>query len=356
MTDRNDLKTFYFIILCIILLGIFSAVEKVSRKPKVYIVPNQKIEKQTYDYVPQFVIFSFDGAKSIDIWKETRKFANEMTAIGKPLKYTYFINTAYFLTDENKTIYTGPHKNPGTTNIGISDGIEDIRQRIKQINLAKEEGHEIASHTVGHFSGRSWSKEEWTQEFNSFKDILFGLDKIYPNDNLPKLNLTPNDIIGFRAPYLDISPGLYESLHDDHVAYDSSEVSQDNGWPTKDENGMWHFPLGVTRLNPESNSIIAMDYNIYARQTSALNQIHKGTTAWHQMYNDTLYGYENYFNSNYSGNHAPVLIGHHFENWNDNVYWYAMKEFAYEVCGKPQVVCTSFKDVVDYLNNRVDKP
>src|ERR1700759_2357249 len=41
---------------------------------------------------PQFVVLAFDGSKSLGMWQETRKFAKDMTAAGKPVKFTYFIN------------------------------------------------------------------------------------------------------------------------------------------------------------------------------------------------------------------------------------------------------------------------
>ena len=93
-----------------------------------------------------------------------------------------------------------------------------------------------------------------------------------------------------------------------------------------------------------------MDYNEYLVQTNAKDILKKGTTAWNTAFNQILAADENYFNKNYSGNRSPVIIGNHFSLWNDGLYWESMKAFAQKVCGQPDVRCTTFSNLVDYLN------
>ena len=89
---------------------------------------------------PQYVVFAFDGSKSLPMWDETRQFADDMTN-GKyapspspnnqnptpekmPLKFTYFINSDYYLADENKRNYTDPEiPDSGRVNVVGSSAI-----------------------------------------------------------------------------------------------------------------------------------------------------------------------------------------------------------------------------------------
>ena len=44
------------------------------------------------------------------------------------------------------------------------------------------------------------------------------------------------------------------------------------------------------------------------------------------------------------------MIAGHFAKWNDGVYWEAMKAFASEVCGRADVRCVSYRELVNYMN------
>jgi hypothetical protein len=352
LMNKNDLKTISSVILCLVLLGLASALREIRISfgpgaPKKEIVVEQPTR---LTYVPQFVLISYDGSKAIDLWRDLHTFKEELKGQGKNIKYTFFINTAYFLTEDTRKFYLPPREVPGHTNIGISEGVEDIRERIQEINTAVASGDEIAPHTTGHHSGLGWSKEEWETEMSSFDGILFGLDDLYPDANLPKLNLKPQDIIGFRAPYLDKSDGLYEMLHANRrYRYDTSEIGTKDAWPTKDEMGLWHIPLGILFIGPQKTPVLAMDYNLYVRDSSAKDKLKKGTDAWNRAHDEILAAWLEYFNRNYEKNRAPVLMGYHYGQWNDGLYWEVMKEFAREVCGKPQVNCGTFRDLVNYM-------
>ena len=94
-----------------------------------------------------------------------------------------------------------------------------------------------------------------------------------------------------------------------------------------------------------------MDYNIWTRQSNDKELAIKGTELWNSYFNDVVGAYMNYFKTSYDGNRNPVVITNHFSKWNDGVYWEAMKAFAENVCGLPQVRCVTFSDVVNYLNS-----
>ncbi len=341
---KCKLTIVHLILFCIVLFGIIAIV--LYKRPTPAPTPPPS-------YIPQFVLISFDGSKSIDIWKDIRALKDEMKASGTPIHVTQFINTAYFLTGATRDQYEGPGQERGQTNIGVSDGIEDIRARINAINNAVLDGDEIAVHTTGHFSGLRWQKEDWIQELASFNPILFGLNTMYRDARLPSIQLKPADIIGFRAPYLDRNANLYSVLHElPHFSYDSSEVGDSVSWPKKDARGLWHIPLGTIEYGAQKSRVLAMDYNIYFRDSQAQDTIKTGTPEWQRVYTDTLNGFLGYFTRNYHGTRAPVLVGYHFQKWNDGVYWEALKAFAHQVCGQKEVKCGTFKELVSYLNTQ----
>jgi hypothetical protein len=103
-------------------------------------------------------------------------------------------------------------------------------------------------------------------------------------------------------------------------------------------------------MDADKKPIASMDYNIWSHQSNAKDLAAKGTTLWNSYLKETKDAYMSYFLSNYNGNRAPVSIANHFSKWNDGVYWEAMKDFAKEVCGLPQVRCATFKELVEYLN------
>jgi peptidoglycan/xylan/chitin deacetylase (PgdA/CDA1 family) len=290
--------------------------------------------------IPQFVLLSFDGSKSITMLNKTRDFAKKMATENKPLHFTYFINAAYFLSKENADLYQPPLQPKGTSAIGFSTRAKDIPLRVQGFVDAVKEGHEIGSHTVGHWNGANWSYDDWKQEFTSFNTILSSIN------SFPAIS----NIVGFRAPELGVNDNLYKTLKDFHFTYDASGVGLSKSWPKKDAYGIWHIPLGVIHLGAKRLYSIPMDYNLWMLQSAGKEEAKKGTPLWNSYKKDVLDSYLEYFNSNYSSTRAPIVIGNHFSQWNDGVYFEAMKSFAEEVCGKPSVRCVTFKELVNYLN------
>jgi peptidoglycan/xylan/chitin deacetylase (PgdA/CDA1 family) len=303
---------------------------------------------------PQFIVLSFDGSRSLEMWQSSRKFAQKMKEEGKPLHFTYFISGVYFLTPENASTYLAPRRVPGTSDIGFADSKEDIIERIKQMNGAISEGHEIGSHANGHFAGGVWTPDEWKQEFNEFNKLVFDWKKnnqLENAENIEELHLQPKEVIGFRAPLLSYNDALFKELPEMNFKYDSSTlVASPSAWPIKNEQGTWLIPLDQIPLAGTKGQTIAMDYNFYMSQSRARDIARRGTPTWQRFYKQMYDSYLNDFQRHYEGTRSPVIIGHHFSTWNDGVYWQAMQDFAEEVCGKPEVYCVNFKDLVEYLD------
>jgi hypothetical protein len=292
----------------------------------------------------QFVLFAFDGSKNNAFWQESRDFAKTVKkGDGKPaLKFSYFVNPSYYLSDAKKSAYCGPRVSCGQSAIGFGGTDADIAERIRQTAAAFAEGHAIESHAVGHYDGTAWSEAEWTKEFDAFNKLFFTNP-----DGSERAALNPikvAGIIGFRAPQLGQGPGLYATLKAKGFRYDTSKINSTNYWPEK-LGGVWNFPLASLVLKNSGKRTLSMDYNHYMAHSKA--QPDGGNAEKYRA--DVVQTYMQYFNANYAGNRAPIHIGHHFSKWNGGAYWSAMKDFAVAVCSKPDVVCGTYRDLVTYM-------
>jgi hypothetical protein len=303
---------------------------------------------------PQFVVMAFDGSRSFTMWENTLNFSEQMTARGYPVHFTYFLSGVYFLNWHKASSYHPPLKSAGTSLIGFADSNLDIEKRVVYVNRAIADGNEIGSHANGHFDGSLWTYKDWQQELDEFNKLIFSIPQ--NNDVSPEdagrytINLRPEQVVGFRAPELGNNQNLYSALSDQSYKYDTSKAaSKPSDWPAKLPNGLWEFPLAKIQYATTTSSLLSMDYNFYFKQSGAKDVAKKGDALWQTFYNDTYTSYINYFNSNYDNDRAPVFIGSHFSEWNDGVYWEAMRDFAQEVCSKPEVRCVTFSELMQYM-------
>lgn len=312
------------------------------------LVIGPKVKYQVSSSTPQFVLFSFDGSKSVNMLNDTLDFERTMSLNGKPLHFTYFINAAYFLTPDNAKLYQAPGQSAGISNINFSSTTADIAVRIRTFNTAYNLGNEIGSHTVGHFDGSRWSYDDWKKEFVSFDVLMRNVQE----NNLPTPIDSPvflDSIKGFRAPDLGVNDNLYKVLSEFHFTYDTSGVARVDTWPRKDSYGIWHIPLAEITVG-KGHQVLSMDYNFFKLQSNVKEKAVKGTPLWDTFFDQMFNAYTDYFNTNYNGNRAPIIIAGHFSKWNDGVYWEVMKKFADSVCGRPEVKCVTYKELVDYLD------
>ncbi len=290
---------------------------------------------------PQFVVFAFDGSKSLSMWEESRSFARQMNEAGTKFHFTYLINPIYLLTEsEALEQYQPPRYAKGNSAIGYSENLSDAVERRKQITLAQKEGNEIASHAVGHWSGSDWTYEEWKSELIQFDAILHSVPTV-----------SKKSVVGFRAPQLGQNENLFTALNELGYEYDTSLVGFAKDLP-KAHNGLWEFPVATIIFGKDERPVLSMDYSIYMHQTGAKSIAWRGTELWDSLYEDTMIAYKRYFEENYNGNHAPVYIAHHFSKWNDGVYWQVMQDFAKEVCSKPNVQCVTYGELAKYLDSK----
>ncbi|HEX7675483.1 MAG TPA: hypothetical protein VF412_15005 [Bdellovibrio sp.] len=325
-----------------------------SAKPPANPAPPSKVKRP-----PQYVMIGFDGGLNLPHWQEMRDFSKAMKRAKKPVAFTYFVSGVYFLSHNNKHIYAAPKHTPGYSLIGFAeDKPEIISDRVDMMNGAFVEGAEIASNANGHFdaSEDKWNADDWSSELKQYDDLLFGAffnNKAQPNP----MNKYPHgyafdskEIVGFRAPNLGITPDLYPELKAYGYKYDISSTGEPMFWPRKDANGIWRFQVPSIELAGTAKKVLSMDYNFYEAQSKGVDDLANREVYRKQM----LDSYMNYFNNNYYGNRTPVFIGHHFALYNGGAYWDAVKDFATQVCGKPEVKCVTYKQYAMWIDSLKD--
>jgi peptidoglycan/xylan/chitin deacetylase (PgdA/CDA1 family) len=299
------------------------------------------------DRPPQFVAMAFDNCTENERWQELSDFAGEMNRSGNPLHFTFFVSGVNFLTEATRKIYEAPGHPRGASRIDFGGTAADIERRVGYINNLARQGHEIASHAVGHFSGKGWSAGDWTKEFHSYRDVLANVAANNKLGSDVKLAFPLSQVIGFRAPYLDSSPGLYTVLKDNGFRYDTSSENPSDAWPSK-TGGIWRFNLARLKIHEQRKTTLSMDYNFFVSQAhGAIDR------SRHDFFREqTLQTYLDYFKANYAGNRAPLNIGHHFFDYQEGAYKEALKSFARTVCGLPEVRCVTYTELADFMDKQ----
>jgi hypothetical protein len=296
---------------------------------------------------PQFVALAFDNCTELTAWTDVDRFTDDMASKHKTVNFTFFISGVNLLASAVKNKYQGPHHDRGKANIDFGGSPDDVQRRVALMNRMDSKGSEIASHAVGHFdanptSGTKWTQADWSDEFDAFDDLKANVAN---NNNLPSTVKLPMTMRGFRAPYLSTTPGLYDELESRGFRYDTSSDGDATAWPKKTD-GTWRFNLANLTIHGTSTRTLSMDYNFYVRQSNA-TEIPARAAEFQQQMLDT---YVDYFRSNYSGNRAPLHIGHHFQAYQGGVYNQALRTFAELVCGLPEVRCVTYSALADFMD------
>jgi peptidoglycan/xylan/chitin deacetylase (PgdA/CDA1 family) len=307
--------------------------------------PAGPVERAAVERPPQFVAIAFDNCTELERWQDWTDFAAELNRDAQRIRFTFFVSGINLLANANRTLYQGPGQPRGISRINFGGSSEDVRRRVSFMNALHRDGHEIASHAVGHFDGRSWPQASWAAEFDSFDELMRNVARNNALSESESFAFTPKDIVGFRAPYLSHSPGLYATLARRGYRYDTSGVMQANAWPEK-RDGIWRFNLASIRLAGSGRATLSMDYNFFVAQSGVAPVARLREAFRRQM----LDSYLSYFRANYAGNRAPIHIGHHFSDYQNGAYRDALKGFARAVCGLPEVRCVTYKALADFMD------
>ncbi len=296
---------------------------------------------------PQFVVLSWDGAG-----EDSQKLFSHFRKVGR--KYdatmTYFLSGVYLLPEEKATLYDPPQHSAGRSDIGFND-TQGIRDTVRQLRGAWQEGNEVGTHFNGHFCGKdggvgNWSVAEWKSEISQAKSFVKNWKT---NAGLKAEQPLPFDyekeLIGARTPCLEGRTNFVRAASELGFRYDTSGIS-DQIWPKK-ELGLWDLSLQMVPVPGRAFETIAMDYNFMVNQSGTA----KGDPAFHEYWGNQMRdGLLQAFKRAYHGNRAPLIIGNHFESWNGGTYMRAIEETIATVCVKRDVRCVSFRQLADWLD------
>ncbi|MFJ8645588.1 hypothetical protein ACIRNI_05640 [Streptomyces sp. NPDC093546] len=296
---------------------------------------------------PQFVVFSWDGAG-----EDSQKLFSHFRKVGK--KYgatmTYFLSGVYLLPEEKAALYQPPGHAPGRSDIGFNDR-EGIRDTVRQLRGAWQEGNEIGTHFNGHFCGPesgvgTWSVTDWKSEIAQAKAFVKNWKT---NAGLTAEQPLPFDydkeLIGARTPCLEGRENFVRAASELGWRYDTSGINNQM-WPEK-EHGLWDLGLQMIPVPGRQFETLSMDYNFMVNQSGTA----KGAPSMHDYWGDQFRdGMIQAFDRAYHGNRAPLIIGNHFESWNGGTYMRAVEETIAQVCVRAEVRCVSFRQLADWLD------
>jgi len=313
---------------------------------------------------PQFIVLSFDGVGWHEKWQYWKSIQDRV-----PFHFTGFLSGTYMLSTETRKKYDGPgdgpHHGPGQASISFSEPA-DLPVEIADLNDALKRGDEIGSHFNGHFcqdnppGADQWNTGDWNNELGQFFALIKNVD--VNNGITDRLNLPAAEIKGERTPCLEgTQDGLYPALQGHGMTYDTSFTRNGLYWPTQTTQfmtggykiwqlGMSAFPIEGPVLDyPSRHKQLTMDFNYYysQRHNSSI-----GVTP-DQSAKDSaqvLATYNAMFDAVHSGNRAPMILGNHFEAWNNNAYTKALGSFVLAKCGQPDVKCLPFRDLIAWMN------
>lgn len=293
----------------------------------------------------QLLMISFDGAGSNALWQRSRDFARNNNA-----HFTYFLSCTLVIPRADKARYQGPDKKAGRSNIGFAQDIPEAKERLGHIWQAHQEGHDISSHTCGHFDGKDWSEAEWRQEMTSFHDVMTNAWKaIGASADEPQgwRDFIDNDIRGFRAPYFSTSTGMTEAEKKTGFQYDASLVTKGPMMP-ETKGDLIRFGLPLIPEGPQQRPIIAMDYNLFVRHSAGIDNPSRSAEFEERAYS----AFRAAFDKQYDGDRIPMQIGLHFVEMNAGAYWRAMERLASDVCNRADVACVSYTQAIRMLDER----
>ncbi|WP_031077581.1 hypothetical protein [Streptomyces sp. NRRL S-118] len=296
---------------------------------------------------PQFVVFSWDGAG-----EDSQKLFSHFRKVGK--KYgatmTYFLSGVYLLPEDKADLYDPPGHAPGRSDIGFNDR-EGIRDTVRELRGAWQEGNEVGTHFNGHFCGPetgvgTWSVEDWKSEIAQAKAFVKNWKT---NAGLKGEQPLPFDydkeLIGARTPCLEGRDNFVRAASELGWRYDTSGVN-DQIWPEK-EQGLWNLGLQMIPVPGRQFETLSMDYNFMVNQSGTAKGASSMHAYWGNQFRD---GMVQAFDRAYNGNRAPLIIGNHFESWNGGTYMRAVEETIAHVCVKKEVRCVSFRQLADWLD------
>lgn len=310
---------------------------------------------------PQFIAVSFDGAGWHEKWEYYSAIAQKV-----PFHFTANLTGLYLLDDAHRDYYRGPGHERGASSLGTFNSPAEVKQEILDLNKAYADGNEIATHFMGHFCSDNppgadvWTTAQWNSDLDQFFDVWANYQAVDQIPGMPTLNVPSSEVTGERTPCLQgKAEQLFPALVAHHMDYDQSFTHRGISWPKQSPQykiwsmGMAEFPMhGITPGYGRNHFQITMDYNFWYSQEFDASTGEMKDVSPTQSSKDAAQvqaTYQDMLNGAMAGSHAPLLLGNHFNEWNNNAYTEALGNFLLANCGKANVHCVPYRDVVDWM-------
>jgi hypothetical protein len=267
------------------------------------------------------------------------------------MRFTGFLSGVYLVGAAHRTAYHAPGHRPGRSSIGFA-ATDSVRQEILDLNEAWRNGYEIGTHYNGHFcsgagyAGNSWNTADWTSELRQFFTFFRRYKQVNADPGMPTLEVPAESVRGGRTPCLEGRPDqLMPALRTLGFAYDSSGNRNGIAWPRRNSYGIWEFPLGYVPMAGTGSGVISMDYNFWVKQTGNPPGTGDSVADSRQI----VATYQQMYDAAYRGNRAPLVLGNHFNSWNNNAYSHALATFVRGACHRPDTYCVPYRDVIRWM-------
>ena len=260
------------------------------------------------------------------------------------------------LSNETRNRYQGPGHGVGKSSISWNTAA-DLPNQIADLNQAYAEGNEIGTHMNGHFCDDNppgvsqWTTADWNNELGQFFALVKNVKANNPGVTMPDLIFDGSVVKGVRTPCLQgKAEELFPALPAHNIVYDTSFTKRGVSWPKQSpQNKIWQFGMAEFPLHGTGKVQITMDFNFYVRQQQGTSD---GVT---QAESDADAAqvratYDDMYNATFNGNRAPLVLGNHFNAWNNNAYEKALTGFVLDKCGRAETVCVPFTDVLAWMS------
>lgn len=277
---------------------------------------------------PQFVVISFDGSGNDAVF---HRFMDTADATGA--KFTFFVSSVYLLPDDKRFEYTNPGRSAGESGISFGGTAADVAGRVENYREAYEKGHEIGTHFGGHYcqnntgSVMDFSQADWYSEVAQAKQFVNDWAANTGTTNPDPLPFNGDVYRGGRTPCLEGERSfMYPAFVEHGFTYDTSNTGFFQ-WPSKNDYGLWDFPLPTLKVGDTGRSAIAMDYNIYFQASNGQTNItDPGECAEIERISyDTLM---NATKAAYNGTRAPLIWGMHWSPYACGAFIDATNQFV----------------------------
>ncbi|MCD8482917.1 MAG: polysaccharide deacetylase family protein [Verrucomicrobia bacterium] len=270
--------------------------------------------------IPQFIFVTFDDAVNPDIYEMIGRISHHRHADGSPVGFTFFVSTDW-------------------TDFYL----------VHRLHAA---GHEIATHTITHTTGRGTDFLTWVREIEGCREVLHRY-----------ADVPLSEIRGFRAPYLAYNGATYEALHALGFDY-STSVSEPLGmfsvspaemiWPYTLHDGLQQMQWTGTGPTVSLPNLMEIPMWLLYEADGTRHPREMDPTGTKES---LVALFKENFMQRYNGNRVPLGLWLHAVPWlgspsapvQANVD--AMNEFLEWALQKPNVWVVGMSTLVDWMRN-----